>query len=250
MRFDVITLFPDFVRQAMGVGVVGRALEQGRVSLACWNPRDYTEDNYRRVDERPFGGGPGMVFKIDPLKRALADARERAGAAPVILMSPQGRRFDQDRAREFATLPGLVLVCGRYEGIDQRFVDRYVDDELSIGDFVLSGGELPALAVMDAVTRLLPGVLHTDASAIEDSFMDGVLDCPHYTRPEHAEEGEVPSVLLSGNHAAIARWRRKQSLGATWLRRPDLLARLKLNKLDRQLLIEFMDEHKPKISVD
>ena len=151
MRFDVLTLFPDFVRQAMGVGVVGRALEQGRVVLECWNPRDYTEDNYRRVDERPFGGGPGMVFKIDPLKRALADARSRAGAAPVILMSPQGRRFDQDRAREFAALPGLVLVCGRYEGIDQRFVDRYVDAELSIGDFVLSGGELPALAVMDAM---------------------------------------------------------------------------------------------------
>lgn len=250
MRFDVITLFPELIHAAMSVGVVGRALARGRIVLECWNPRDYAEDNYRTVDDRPFGGGPGMVFKIEPLRRALAAAKEGASAAPVLLMSPQGRRFDQGRARELAALPGLVLVCGRYEGIDQRFVDRYVDEEVSIGDFVLSGGELPALAVIDALTRLLPGVLHTDASAIEDSFMDGLLDCPHYTRPEHAKEGPVPEVLLSGNHALIARWRRKQSLGATWLRRPDLLARIKLNKADQALLREFMDEHGAEIGVD
>ena len=250
MRFDVITVFPDLIRQIMAVGVVGRALEKGRIALDCWNPRDYTEDNYRRVDDRPFGGGPGMVFMIEPLRRALDAARAQAGAAPVVLLSPQGRRFDQNRAREWATLPGLVLVCGRYEGIDQRFVDNYVDEEVSIGDFVVSGGEVPALAIIDAVTRLLPGVLHTDASAIEDSFMDGVLDCPHYTRPEIADEGAVPGVLLSGNHAAIARWRRKQSLGATWLRRPDLLAHLMLNKADQRLLREFMDEHEAKFGVE
>jgi tRNA (guanine37-N1)-methyltransferase len=243
MRFDVITLFPDFVRQAMAVGVVGRAVEQGRVNLECWNPRDFTEDNYRRVDHRTFGGGPGMVFMIEPLRRALMAARTAAGAAPVVLLSPQGRRFDQNRAREFSGLTGLILVCGRYEGVDQRFIDSYVDHELSIGDFVVSGGEVPALAVMDAVTRLLPGVLHTDASATEDSFMDGTLDCPHYTRPEQAQEGTVPAVLLSGNHAAIARWRRKQALGATWLRRPDLLVALNLNVQDQRLLKEFVDEH-------
>jgi tRNA (guanine37-N1)-methyltransferase len=250
MRFDVITLFPDMVRQVMAVGVVGRALEKGRIALDCWNPRDYTEDNYRTVDDRPYGGGPGMVFMVEPLRKALAAAREKAGSAPVVLLSPQGRRFDQDRAREWATLPGLVFVCGRYEGVDQRFVDRYIDEEASIGDFVVSGGEVPALAIIDAVTRLLPGVLHTDASAIEDSFMDGVLDCPHYTRPEIADEGSVPTVLLSGNHAAIARWRRKQSLGLTWLRRPDLLGRLKLNKADQRLLREFMDELETNFGVE
>ena len=250
MRFDVLTLFPDLVRQAMSAGVVGRALEKGRIELNCWNPRDYTEDNYRTVDDRPYGGGPGMVFMIEPLRRALMAAREQAGAAPVGLLSPQGRRFDQARACEWAKLPGLVFVCGRYEGIDQRFVDAHVDEEISIGDFVVSGGEIPALAIMDALTRLLPGVLHTDASAIEDSFMDGALDCPHYTRPELAPEGAVPAVLLSGNHAAIARWRRQQSLGATWLRRPDLLGKLILNKVDRRLLREFIDDHEANFGVE
>ena len=239
MRFDVLTLFPDLVRQAMSAGVVGRALEKGRIALNCWNPRDYTEDNYRTVDDRPYGGGPGMVFMIEPLRRALMAAREQAGVAPVVLLSPQGRRFDQDRERQWAQLPGLIFVCGRYEGIDQRFVDAHVDEEVSIGDFVVSGGEVPALAIMDALTRLLPGVLHTDASAIEDSFMDGALDCPHYTRPELAPEGVVPAVLLSGNHAAIARWRRQQSLGRTWLRRPELLDDARLTKSDRQLLEAF-----------
>lgn len=249
MRFDVITLFPEFVRQAMAVGVVGRALDRNIIALDCWNPRDFTEDNYRTVDHRPYGGGPGMVFMIEPLRRAVMAARNAAMGNPVILLSPQGSRFDQDRARAMAAGSGAIFVCGRYEGVDQRFIDHYVDEELSIGDFVLSGGELPALAVIDAVTRLLPGVLHTDASAIEDSFMDGTLDCPHYTRPEKAEEGEVPAVLMSGNHAAIARWRRKQSLGATWLRRADLLGALNLNKMDQRLLAEFMDEHNAKNGV-
>ncbi len=249
MRFDVLTLFPDLIRQAMSVGVVGRALETGKIALDCWNPRDYAHDNYRTVDGRPYGGGPGMVFMIEPLRRALMAAKEQAKAAPCVLLSPQGRRFDQDRARHWAKLPSLVLICGRYEGIDQRFVDRYVDEEVSIGDFVVSGGELPALAIIDAVTRLLPGVLHTEASAIEDSFMDGVLDCPHFTRPESADEGGVPAVLLSGNHAMIAAWRRKQSLGVTWLRRPDLLGKLQLNKVDQRLLIEFINEHRAKICV-
>lgn len=248
MRFDVLTLFPDVVRQTLAMGVVGRALERGRIRLQCWNPRDYTVDNYRTVDDRPYGGGPGMVFMIEPLRRALQAARAQS-TAPVVLMSPQGRRFDQSLARQWAGASGLILVCGRYEGLDQRFIDRYVDMEVSMGDFVLSGGEIPALAIMDAVTRLLPGVLHTEASAVEDSFMDGVLDCPHYTRPEIADEGAVPEVLLSGNHALIARWRRKQSLGVTWLRRPDLLARLTLNKRDRLLLSEYIREHEAKNGV-
>ncbi|MFO1496637.1 MAG: tRNA (guanosine(37)-N1)-methyltransferase TrmD [Lysobacterales bacterium] len=248
MRFDVLTLFPDVVRQTLAMGVVGRALERGRITLQCWNPRDYTVDNYRTVDDRPYGGGPGMVFMIEPLRRALQAARAQS-TAPVVLMSPQGRRFDQSLARQWAGASGLILVCGRYEGLDQRFIDRYVDMEVSMGDFVLSGGEIPALAIMDAVTRLLPGVLHTEASAVEDSFMDGVLDCPHYTRPEIADEGAVPEVLLSGNHALIARWRRKQSLGVTWLRRPDLLARLTLNKRDRLLLSEYIREHEAKNGV-
>lgn len=250
MRFDVITLFPDFLRQAMAVGVVGRALGQERIGLECWNPRDYSQDNYRSVDDRPYGGGPGMVFMIEPLRLSLQAARAAQGAAsPVVLMSPQGRRFTQGLAREWAGLPGLTFVCGRYEGLDQRFIDNHVDLEISLGDFVISGGELAALTMIDAVTRLLPGVLHTDASAQQDSFMDGLLDCPHYTRPERAPEGSVPEVLLSGNHALIARWRRKQSLGRSWLNRPDLLAKVELSKKDRQLLAEFMAEHRAEIGV-
>ena len=252
MRFDVITLFPDFLRQAMAVGVVGRALERERIALECWNPRDYSHDNYRSVDDRPYGGGPGMVFMVEPLRLGLQAVRAAQGEglrSPVVLMSPQGRRFDQGLAREWARLPGLTLVCGRYEGLDQRFIDSYVESEVSLGDFVISGGELAALTMIDAVTRLLPGVLHTDASAEQDSFMDGLLDCPHYTRPEQAPEGAVPGVLLSGNHALIARWRRKQSLGRSWLVRPDLLAKVELSKKDRLLLAEFVAEHRIKIGV-
>ncbi len=250
MRFDVVTLFPDFLRQAMAVGVVGRALERERIALECWNPRDYSQDNYRSVDDRPYGGGPGMVFMIEPLRRSLQAARAVQNTpSPVVLMSPQGRRFNQGMAREWAQLPGLTFVCGRYEGLDQRFIDKHVDLEVSLGDFVISGGELAALTMIDAVTRLLPGVLHTDASAEQDSFMDGLLDCPHYTRPEQSPEGPVPEVLLSGNHALIARWRRKQSLGRSWLNRPDLLAKVELSKKDRLLLAEFMGEHHARIGV-
>ncbi len=255
MRFDVVSLFPDFIRQAMAVGVVGRALERQRIGLERWNPRDFTNDNYRTVDDRPYGGGPGMVFMVEPLRLAVAAARAHAVSAevhaprPVVLLSPQGRRFDQALAREWAGSAGLILICGRYEGVDQRFVDAHVDQEISLGDFVLSGGELAALALIDAVTRLLPGVLHTDASSVQDSFMDGLLDCPHYTRPEQASEGPVPEVLLSGNHKAIARWRRKQSLGRSWLLRPDLLAKVHLDKTDRVLLQEFMAEHRAQIGV-
>lgn len=248
MRFDVLSLFPDFVRSAMTVGVVGRALERALIELRTWNPRDYTSDNYRTIDDRPFGGGPGMVMLIEPLRKALAAARADGASGPVILLSPQGRRFDQDWARELAAGQGAVLVCGRYEGIDQRFIDRYVDVECSMGDFVLSGGEVPALAVMDACTRLLPGVLHREASAEQDSFMDGLLDCPHYTRPEIADEGRVPEVLLSGHHAAIARWRLQQSLGRTAERRPDLLARRALSKAEAALLREYQDAAGPAAS--
>jgi len=250
MRFDVLTLFPEFVQQSMATGVVGRALERELVSLHCWNPRDYATDNYRTIDHRPYGGGPGMVFLIEPLKDALLAAQAKQIArAPVVLMSPQGRAFDQNLARDWALLPAITLVCGRYEGIDQRFIDRYIDEHVSLGDFVLSGGEIAALAMMDAVTRLLPGVLHTEASSQQDSFMDGLLDCPHFTRPDVAPEGTVPAVLLSGNHALIATWRRQQSLGRTWRLRPDLLAKVSLSKRDQTLLAAYIAEHRSKIGV-
>ncbi len=251
MRFDVLTLFPEFVQQSMATGVVGRAMERELIQLRCWNPRDFATDNYRTIDHRPYGGGPGMVFLIDPLKDALhaAQAERQGELAPVVLMSPQGRTFDQTMAQAWSKLPAITFVCGRYEGIDERFIERYVDQQVSLGDFVLSGGELAALAMMDAVTRLLPGVLHTAASAQQDSFMDGLLDCPHYTRPEEAAEGAVPAVLLSGNHAMIANWRRQQSLGRTWLRRPELLGKISLSKQDSKLLAAFIAEHRRQIGV-
>ena len=243
MRFDVITLFPEPFRQCLQIGVVGRAFERGLARLEAWNPRDFTHDNYRRIDERPFGGGPGMVMMVDPLQECLQAVRA-ADAAParVIYLSPQGRPFTQAKARELAALPRLVLLAGRYEGVDQRFLDAQVDEEISIGDFVLSGGELPAATVIDAVVRLLDGVLNDADSATQDSFEDGLLDCPHYTRSESLGTDGVPAELLSGNHALIARWRRKQSLGQTWLKRPDLLASLVLSKADRALLAEFQAE--------
>lgn len=249
MRFDVLTLFPELVHHALGLGVVARAFERNIAQLQCWNPRDYTEDVHRSVDDRPYGGGPGMVMLIEPLRRALASAKALAPRSRVLLMSPQGRPLQQAMLRDWSAGPGLILVCGRYEGIDQRFVDSYVDEEISLGDFVLSGGEIPALAIIDAVARLLPGVLHSAASAAEDSFSDGLLDCPHYTRPEHSPEGAVPEVLLSGNHSAIARWRRQQALGLTWLRRPELLAPLQLDAADRELLDAFKLQHKRGIGV-
>lgn len=243
MRFDVISLFPEYVQQCVQVGVVGRAFERKLAELHTWNPRDFTHDNYRRIDERPFGGGPGMVMMVDPLLACL-QAVKQASAMParVVYFSPQGKPFTQAKAREFAELERVVLIAGRYEGVDQRFLDQYVDEEISIGDFVLSGGELPVAVVIDTVTRLLDGALNDADSANQDSFEQGLLDCPHYTRSDALGTQQVPEVLLSGNHALIARWRRKQSLGNTWLKRPDLLDNLSLSKTDLLLLNEFKAE--------
>ena len=254
MRIDLVSLFPGFVAQLAAHGVVGRATERGLLSVHGWNPRDYAEGSYRRVDDRPFGGGPGMVMMVEPLRACLAAVRAADPApAHVVYLSPQGRRLDQARVRELADRPRLVLLCGRYEGVDERLLSAEVDEELSIGDYVLSGGELPAAVVVDAVARLQPGALNDAESAEQDSFEgpDGLqlLDCPHYTRPVEHPLGAIPEVLLSGNHAAIARWRRQQSLGRTWLRRPDLLDLESLSKADRALLEAFLaadhEEKKP-----
>ena len=241
MRFDIVSLFPEFVAQLASHGVVGRAGERGLLSIHGWNPRDHAEGNYRRVDDRPFGGGPGMVMLVDPLRAAIDTARAADPApARVVYLSPQGRRLDQRKVRELAALPRLVLLCGRYEGVDERLLQAEVDEEVSIGDYVLSGGELAAAVLVDAVARLLDGALNDAESAVQDSFEgDGLLDCPHYTRPVQHALGTVPEVLLSGNHAEIARWRRQQSLGRTWLRRPDLLDEAALSKADRALLAAF-----------
>jgi tRNA (guanine37-N1)-methyltransferase len=245
MRIDVVTLFPEFVQGCAGVGVVGRAQERELLQVETWNPRDFATDNYRRVDERPFGGGPGMVMLIDPLRAALAAARAAAVApAKVIYLSPQGTRLTQDKVVEFARRDRLILLCGRYEGVDERLLEREVDEEVSIGDYVLSGGELAAAVLIDAIGRLQEGALNDALSAQQDSFTDGLLDCPHYTRPEAHELGPVPAVLMSGDHAAIRRWRRKQSLGRTWLRRPDLLAGVELKAEDKKLLLEFQEDIK------
>ena len=241
MRIDVMTLFPDFIAQAAAVGVVGRAQERGLLSLHGWNPRDYASGGYRRVDDRPFGGGPGMVMLLEPLRACLEAVRAADPVpAPVIYMSPQGAPLTQKKVRELATLPRMILLCGRYEGVDERFLQAEVDEELSIGDYVLSGGELAAAVVIDAVGRLQEGALNDAESAIQDSFEgDGLLDCPHYTQPSSHPLGDVPAVLRSGDHAAIARWRRQQALGRTWLRRPDLLDEAVLSKADRILLDAF-----------
>ncbi len=243
MRIDLVTLFPQMVTDLLGFGVTGRALDSGVFELGVWNPRDYTQDRHRTVDDRPYGGGPGMLMKIEPLRQAIAAARQVNPAAKVVYMSPQGRRFDQPLAREVVQQPGLILVAGRYEGIDERLIGLEVDEEWSIGDYVLSGGETAAMVVVDAVTRLLPGALGHQDSAEQDSFSVGLLDCPHYTRPENYQGMQVPPVLLSGDHAAIRRWRLKQSLGRTWLRRPDLLQAMSLDKQQQQLLDEFIQEH-------
>ncbi len=246
MRVDIVSLFPKFVAQVAGHGVVGRAVERGLLSVHGWNPRDHAEGNYRRVDDRPFGGGPGMVMLIEPLQATLAAVRAADPAPPhVVYLSPQGRRLDQAKVRELAARPRLVLLCGRYEGVDERLLAAAVDEELSIGDYVLSGGELPAAVVVDAVARLQEGALNDAESAAQDSFEAGpdgqrLLDCPHYTRPVEHALGTVPEVLLSGNHAAIARWRRQQALGRTWLRRPDLIDREALAPADRALLEAFL----------
>lgn len=244
MQVDVISLFPDWVDQLRDYGVVGRGIRNHQLELQTWNPRDYSNNHNRRVDDRPFGGGPGMVMQVGPLENTLAairNARASERVAPVVMLSPQGERFDQDWAQALGQGEhGFVLLCGRYEGVDQRFIDNHVDAQLSVGDFVLSGGELPAMMVIDAVARLMPGVLGDADSAMEDSFAQGILDHPHYTRPATSSGESVPDILLSGDHAAIDRWRKQQALGRTWLRRPDLLDGLKLSDEQVELLREFI----------
>ena len=245
VHFGVISLFPEMVAAIGEYGVVGRAQKRGLIGLGLENPRDHTSDVHRTVDDRPYGGGPGMVMKYEPLAAAIEAVRGRAPAgSPVVCLSPQGRVFDQATARRYASLPGVILLAGRYEGIDERLIEAHVDEELSLGDFVLSGGEVAAMAVIDAVVRLLPGVLGDDESAAQDSFMEGLLDCPHYTRPEVVDGRKVPDVLLSGDHAEIARWRLKQALGRSYLRRPDLVETMGLDDEQRALLDEFLKEQR------
>ena len=243
-RFDVITIFPAMLDALLDHGITRRALDEKRFELATWDPRDFATDAYRRVDDRPYGGGPGMVMMTVPLQAAIDAAVKRqreagVGRPLVVLMSPQGERLDDKLVAELAREEGLVVIAGRYEGIDERIVARSVDREVSIGDYVASGGELPAMVLMDCIVRKLPGSLNDAESATQDSFSAGLLDWPHYTRPEEWNGAKVPEVLLSGNHAAIARWRRKQALGRTWDRRPDLLDEAKLSREDRTLLEEY-----------
>lgn len=244
MRFDVVTLFPDLFRILADQGVTGRAVTRGLAELHLWNPRDYTRDVHRTVDDRPYGGGPGMVMKVEPLRDAILAARAAAPASRVAYLSPQGRLLDQAAMIEIAAQPGWILIAGRYEGVDERLLECHVDEEWSVGDYVLSGGELPAMVVMDAVIRLLPGALGHADSAQQDSHMDGLLDCPHYTRPERIDGCSVPPVLIGGDHAAIKRWRLRQALGRTWLRRPELLTRRGLNAAEQALLDEFVLAHR------
>jgi tRNA (guanine37-N1)-methyltransferase len=250
LNIYLISLFPELIQQAASFGVLGRAIKQQQLKLQCFNPRDYTEDKHRTVDDRPYGGGPGMLMKVEPLAKAIMAAKDEAKVdTKVVYLSPQGRQLDQQLVvNAAADEKDLILIAGRYEGIDERLIESLVDEEWSIGDYVLSGGEFAALVVVDAITRLIPGVLGDDESAIQDSFMQGLLDCPHYTRPELIDGQAVPQVLLSGDHKAIERWRLKQALGRTWLRRPDLLDAMKNDascwdheKAD--LLAEFIKEH-------
>jgi len=245
MRIDVITLFPESMEELTGLGVTGRAIRDGRVKLKTWNPRDFATDRHRTVDDRPYGGGPGMVMAVEPLSTTIGAARKgQADGTCVSLMSPQGRRLNQAGIDELAGRQGLILVCGRYEGIDERVINSEIDEEWSIGDYVISGGELAAAVIIDAVTRLLPGVLGDEQSAVQDSFVDGLLDHPHYTRPEVVGGKAVPDVLLSGDHEAIRRWRKKQALGRTWQRRPDLLEGREMDEEAKLLLKEFLHELK------
>ncbi|MDA8381842.1 MAG: tRNA (guanosine(37)-N1)-methyltransferase TrmD [Betaproteobacteria bacterium] len=254
LEFDVVTLFPEMFEAVRRYGVTRRAEEQGYYRLTLWNPRDFADNSYRAVDDRPYGGGPGMVMQGPPLEKAIEAARarqaEHALAPKVIYLSPQGSVLDHRKVMALAAQPGLVLLAGRYEGVDERLLQREVDEELSIGDYVLSGGELAAMVLIDAVVRQLPGVLNDANSALEDSFVQGLLDCPHYTRPEEYAGLRVPAVLLSGNHAGIARWRLKQALGKTWLKRPDLLAERVLDETERALLEEFQREFRGGVTKD
>ena len=244
MRIDVITLFPQMFQVLTDYGITGRAVNRGILDMTIWNPRDYAPDRHQTVDDRPYGGGPGMVMMVQPLRDAIREARAMAdGKTRVIYLSPQGRKLDQHGLAELAKQPNLVLVCGRYEGVDERVIAAEVDEEWSIGDYVLSGGELAAMVMVDGITRLLPEALGHEESAVQDSFVQGLLDHPQFTRPEEIDGISVPEVLLSGDHQAIARWRYKQALGRTWLRRPDLLEGLDLNSGQESLLAEFIREH-------
>ncbi|MBX9798917.1 MAG: tRNA (guanosine(37)-N1)-methyltransferase TrmD [Burkholderiaceae bacterium] len=245
MQFDVVTLFPEMFTAITQSGITRRAFEQKKCALSLWNPRDFTSDKHRTVDDRPYGGGPGMVMMVKPLEAAVQAAKarqtEQGLAAPrVVYLSPQGKALTHERVMQLTTEPGLVLLCGRYEAVDQRFLDSCVDEEISLGDFVLSGGEIPAMALMDAVIRQLPGVLHDDASAVEDSFVNGLLDCPHYTRPEVYEGAAVPAVLMGGHHVEIEKWRRERALEATARKRPDLIVKAReaglLTRVDEKFL--------------
>ena len=249
MNITLVSLFPELIQQATSFGVLGRAIEQQQLNLRCFNPRDFAEDRHRTVDDRPYGGGPGMLMKVEPLYKAIMAAKEVSSSdAKVVYLSPQGQRLNQQMfVDEAAAADDLILIAGRYEGIDERVIESLVDEEWSIGDYVLSGGEFAALVIIDAVARLLPGVLGDDDSALQDSFMQGLLDYPHYTRPEKVNDQSVPEVLLSGDHKAIQRWRYKQSLGRTWSRRPDLIDAIKNNALKwdeekEKLLAEYITE--------
>lgn len=244
MQISVVTLFPEMFAAVTDFGITGRAVQQGIIELATVNPRDFTDDRHRTVDDRPYGGGPGMVMKVEPLQRAIASARQALGDdARVVYLSPQGRRLDQAGVTQLAGRGKLILIAGRYEGIDERLIETEVDEEWSIGDYVVSGGELPAMVLIDAVARQLPGALGHEDSAAEDSFADGLMDCPHYTRPESLAGKAVPEVLLSGDHEKIRRWRLQQALGRTWLRRRDLLAARSLSGEEQALLAEFIAQH-------
>ena len=253
-QFDIITLFPAMLEALTAWGITGRARDRRCYDVVAWNPRDFTTDAYRTVDDRPYGGGPGMVMLAEPLEKAIVAARQRqassgVSANRVVYLSPQGRLLDHGLVRELVALEGLVLVAGRYEGVDERLSQRAIDLEISIGEYVLSGGELPAMVLMDTIIRQLPGSLGDPESAQQESFVSGLLDCPHYTRPEVYQGVRVPEVLLSGHHAAIERWRMKQALGRTWQRRPDLLARLELTEMQARLLDEFKQEQQATASV-
>ncbi len=248
MAVELVSLFPEMFVTLSDFGVTGRAIKKGRVHLGFNNPRDFAQDVHRTVDDRPYGGGPGMVMMIEPLLAAVTQAKSRlqskgVTAPKVIYVSPQGETFTQHKAQQLSETPGIVLVCGRYEGVDERFIEMAVDEEWSIGDYVASGGELPAMLMLDAAIRLVPGVLGHESSAVEDSFVDGLLDCPHYTRPETFAGVDVPKVLLSGHHGEIKRWRLQQALGRTYERRPDLFNRKALTREQEVLLEQYLDEH-------
>ena len=242
MRFDVITLFPELVEQVISCGVVGRAADQELLQLNCWNPRQYTLDRHRTVDDRPYGGGPGMLMKVQPLQDTIQAVRLQNKQGRLIYCSPQGIPVKQAMLAQQVDRGAIIFLCGRYEGIDERLIRQEVDEEWSIGDYVISGGELAAMVCIDAITRLIPGALGHDQSAQQDTFSEGLLDCPHYTRPKDYRGWKVPEVLMNGNHQQIEDWRERQSLGRTWQKRPDLLEHIALDDRRQALLDEYIDE--------